>query len=73
MSAKRWNQTGLPRNQLLWALTQRHVIQKALAEGRCLLCKEQPINEASLCEICWALLSDKELNLASKWLRGDGP
>lgn len=73
MSAQRWNQTGLPRDQLLWALTQRHIIQKTQNERKCLLCKEKPINEAGLCEICWALLSEKELELAGKWMRGDGP
>lgn len=69
----RWNTIGLPREDLLWALGERRIIKKALEEGACLLCKGTPVNEAALCDICWALLSEQELIVATKWVRGDGP
>ena len=39
----------------------------------CLLCRNPRVNEAALCEVCWAMLDDDELKLALRWLSGEGP
>ncbi len=70
---ERWNSEAIPRDQLRWALSNAEVIRKARRVGRCLLCRRDEVNEAALCQVCWALLSDEELAAASRWLIGVAP
>lgn len=69
----RWNPLGLPREKLLWTLQQETFVKRARDEDSCLLCCGNHVNEAGLCEICWALLGDKELQIALKWIEGRNP
>lgn len=58
---------------LEWTLKQRRHVNKAIKENACLLCRAQNVNEAGLCDTCYALLDDKELKVAERWLAGVGP
>jgi hypothetical protein len=69
----RWNSEGIPRDQLKWALTQKTMVLRARRTRQCLICCASSVNEAGLCDICWAVLDEKELELAGKWLSGVGP
>lgn len=69
----RWNSEGMPRHEILWALSQPRIVKKAIRESSCLICCNSKINEAGLCDICWATLDDQELNIATKWVAGSGP
>lgn len=69
----RVNSQGIPRKQLTWVLTQPRHVKKAIRENACLLCRSNGVNEAGLCDMCYALLTDEELRLAEKWLGGVGP
>lgn len=69
----RVNSQGLPRHQLAYVLTQPRHVRKAIKEDACLLCRTKGVNEAGLCDACYALLDDKELKLAERWLSGVGP
>lgn len=46
---------------------------RARKEDACLLCRTKGVNEAALCDTCFALLTDAELSIAEKWLSGVGP
>jgi hypothetical protein len=70
---ERWNSEGLPRDQLAWALRTPHIMADAKQRQSCLLCCSKNINEAALCSVCWALLTEEELSLAIHWLRGTQP
>lgn len=70
---ERWNSEGIPRETLLWALTQKRFIVRAIQDDACLLCKSSKVNEAGICEVCWALLNEEELKCANLWLSGAGP
>jgi hypothetical protein len=69
----RLNSEGIRRDQLVWVLTQRHIVLKARKVNSCLLCRRVGVNEAALCEVCHALLNDDEFRVASKWISGEGP
>ena len=69
----RVNSQGIPRKQLLWTLTQHRHVLKAVKEDACLLCRTKGVNEAGLCDTCYALLNDEEIRLAEKWMSGVGP
>jgi len=69
----RVNSHGIPRHQLLWSLGQVKHVNKARREDSCLLCCTKRVNEAGLCDVCYALLDDEELKAAEKWLSGVGP
>lgn len=69
----RVNAQGIPRQQLEWTLKQRRHVNKACREDACLLCRASGVNEAGVCDTCYALLNDKELTIAERWLSGIGP
>ncbi len=69
----RLNPEGIPRDQLRYALSQRRFVMTARRIDACLLCRNPRVNESGLCEVCYALLTDEELRLASRWLSGEGP
>lgn len=39
----------------------------------CLLCRRRGVNDAGVCDVCNASLTEEELRLVEKWLRGTGP
>jgi hypothetical protein len=69
----RLNSEGIRRDHLAWALTQTSIVQKARKMNSCLLCRRIGVNEAGLCQVCFALLNDEEIRTASRWLSGEGP
>jgi len=69
----RLNSEGIRRDQLAWALKQRNIVSKARKINSCLLCRRIGVNEAGLCEVCFALLTDDEFKTASRWISGEGP
>jgi len=69
----RLNSEGIRRSELKWALTQRRIVLTARRIDACLLCRRNRVNEAGLCDICHATLTDEELVAEEKWLRGTGP
>lgn len=64
---------GIPRDQLIWVLTQSRLVRTAVRLDTCLLCCNHRVNEAGLCDICYCLLNDAELVLAERWLAGATP
>ena len=69
----RVNAQGIPRRRLAWTLTQRRHVLHAIEEDACLLCRAPGLNEAGLCDVCYALLDDREIKIAERWLGGTGP
>lgn len=69
----RLNSEGIARHKLKVALSDRPTVLSARRTDTCLLCRRPRVNEAGLCDVCWALLDDDELRLAGKWLMGQGP
>jgi hypothetical protein len=70
---ERWNEEGIPRESLLWALTQPRLVSEHRRIDRCMLCRRPRVNEAALCDVCHATLDHQELDQAEKWLAGIGP
>jgi hypothetical protein len=69
----RINAQGVPRDELYWVMSQSRFVRKARKIDRCLLCCANGVNEAALCDNCYTLLNEKELELAERWLSGVGP
>lgn len=72
-SVERVNSEGILRRDLAWALTQRRMVALARRIDRCLLCRRERVNEAGLCDVCHATLTEEELRLVEMWMRGTGP
>lgn len=72
-TVERLNSEGLRRGELKFALTQPKVVASARRLDSCLLCRNGPVNESGLCEVCFMLLDDGEHRLAQRWLTGEGP
>ncbi|HEY3782706.1 MAG TPA: hypothetical protein VGL56_16610 [Fimbriimonadaceae bacterium] len=70
---ERINPAAIPRAHLMFALNDRKSVQNARKFDSCLLCCRGNVNEAGLCQVCWALLSDEELKKGQRWLAGVGP
>lgn len=70
---ERLNPEGIPRQDLKWVLTQERLVREARKIDSCLMCKADRINEAALCQVCWALLDDDELRSAQRWTMGVAP
>lgn len=74
VSVERLNSEGIARDQLSWALTQHAVVQTARRINSCLLCRRIGVNEAGLCDVCYALLDNpEEQALVARWISGEGP
>ncbi|MFW5697113.1 MAG: hypothetical protein ACOCX1_00965 [Fimbriimonadaceae bacterium] len=69
----RINAQGVPRDELYWVMNQSRFVRTARKIDRCLLCCAKGVNEAGLCDNCYTLLDEKELELAERWLSGVGP
>ena len=69
----RLNPEGIPRNQLAFVLTQPRRVLEARRIDACLLCRRQGVNEAALCEVCYAMLDGAEQSLATRWTSGGAP
>lgn len=67
----RLNPEGIPRSDLIWALTERRFVRMARRLDKCLLCRRGQVNESGICGVCWATLEEDELKLALKWLSGE--
>jgi len=72
-NVERLNSEGIRRGELRFALTQPKMVADARRIDSCLLCRNGPVNEAGLCEVCYTILSDEEFRLAQRWLTGEGP
>jgi hypothetical protein len=70
---ERHNSEGIRRDQLLTALKDWRTVTNARRNDSCLLCRRSGVNEAALCEVCWTLLSDQELQQGVRWISGVGP
>lgn len=69
----RLNSEGIRREDLLWVLSQPSHVRTARRIDACLLCRRPNVNEAALCDCCWATLSEAELEAAVKWTMGAKP
>ena len=69
----RVNPEGIRRDELAWALSQASYVRAARRIDSCLLCKRNNVNEAGLCDYCWATLEGEELEAAAKWTMGVRP
>ncbi|MFI5385684.1 MAG: hypothetical protein ACHQ50_06135 [Fimbriimonadales bacterium] len=69
----RLNSEGIRRDELGWALTQHRIVKAARKINSCLLCRRIGVNEAGLCDVCSATLTDQEAALLELWRRGTGP
>jgi len=70
---ERLNSEGILRSELIWALTQRRIVLTARRMNSCLLCRRTGVNEGGVCDVCYAGLTEDELELIEKWRRGTGP
>jgi hypothetical protein len=70
---ERLNSEGIVRTDLAWALGQRRLVHTARRLNSCMLCKRSGVNEAGICDVCYAVVNEEELALAEKWMRGTGP
>lgn len=70
---ERMNSEAIPMHQLILALKDPKMVPEFRRIDRCLLCRRQRVNEAALCESCWALLGDDEIRQAERWLNGGQP
>lgn len=69
----RLNSEGISRRDLTFVLCQARMVATARRLRSCLLCRNGPVNEAGLCDSCYALLNDEEFRLAQRWLTMEGP
>ena len=67
------NSEGIIRENLMHALKDPRTVREAKRIDRCLLCRRPGVNDAALCEFCWALLDEDELKQGQRWLSGVGP
>lgn len=70
---EKFNPEGLTRQQFLHALQTPALINAAIKRDRCLICCRTKVNEAGICDVCYAELSEKENELVVRWLRGAMP
>ena len=70
---ERLNGEGIPRRHLSLALKDKKQVATARRINSCLLCRRIGVNEAGICEVCYAMLDGDELRLATLWLQGVGP
>jgi len=70
---ERWNSEGIRRDDLSWALSSKHIVPNYRKIDSCMLCRAKGVNEAGLCQICYAMLEPPELQLAERWMNGQGP
>ena len=49
------------------------MVRTARRINSCLLCRNRGVNEAGVCDVCYASLNDEELRLANRWMTGEGP
>jgi len=69
----RVNSEGIRRSDLIWVLKRRDLVREARRTDSCLLCCSNKTNAAGLCENCYGLLNDPELDLAERWMGGATP
>ncbi|MBI5708200.1 MAG: hypothetical protein HZC36_14555 [Armatimonadetes bacterium] len=69
----RLNSEGIKRWELKQALQNPRIVTRARTIDACLLCRGHRVNEAGLCDVCWAMLDDDEIGIALGWLSGERP
>jgi hypothetical protein len=69
----RWNPQGMKRSNLAWALSKPEIVEKHRRMDSCMLCCRGGVNEAGLCEVCTALLSNQDSDTVERYRRGAGP
>ncbi|MCW5946373.1 MAG: hypothetical protein KIT74_05015 [Fimbriimonadales bacterium] len=67
---RRFNSEAIDREDLILAFRKGDPVRLAKAKGHCMLCKGSPVNDAGLCEGCFANLTDEEWNEARHWIEG---
>lgn len=70
---ERWNSEGIPRDQLMFILRQGFAVKTAIRIQKCMLCRASGVNEAGICHMCMAFLSDEESRLVEKFMNGMEP
>lgn len=70
---ERSNSEGILHSELGFALRNRRMVTVARRINSCLLCRRHGVNEAGLCDVCYALLDEEMIVLAGRWLSGLGP
>lgn len=70
---ERHNSEGILRKDLKIALRDRRQVLTARRIDSCLLCRRPRVNESGLCDVCYGMLEGEELDLACRWLSGEGP
>ena len=73
MEVERPNSAGVSPDELDFVLRDRRMVWMARRINACLLCRRPGVNEAGLCDICYALLGEELFTLAGRWLTGQGP
>ena len=73
MGVDRLNPEGIPRDQLLFVMSQSRRVREARRIDACLLCRRGNVNEAALCDVCYGLLDGEELRVATRWTSGSLP
>lgn len=69
----RLNPEGIPRDQLIFTLKQPRRVRDARRIDACLLCRRSRVNEAGICEVCYAMLDGEELQLVNRWMSIGSP
>lgn len=70
---ERYNEAGLYRDELLFALKDRKKVLEARRVDICMLCRRPKVNAAGICEYCYALLDGEELHTVTRWMIGGTP
>jgi hypothetical protein len=69
----RVNSEGILQRDLALYLRERRFVIAARRNDTCMLCRRAKVNEAGLCDYCYATLDGEEARLAATWLTGQGP
>ena len=69
----RFNSEGILVHDLLITLKNVRSVREARRVNTCLLCRRRGVNDSGLCEVCYGMLDGEPLNVAQRWLSGQGP
>jgi hypothetical protein len=67
---RRFNSEAVDRKDLVHAFFAGGPVRLSKASGLCMLCRTGPVNDAGLCEGCFANLTDEEWAAARPWIEG---
>lgn len=66
----RFNEEGIPREDLLEALARPDIVRYFRRRNQCMLCMRPGVGPSGLCEVCYSMLDGKELDAAVEWNSG---